>query len=91
MTQRHYRRGSHRTLQTAAVLTMVGLSLASIAIDVGNSTVGWSVVGLIGTLIVLVLHARLSPGRERPALRLLHSRAGTTSTVTAQVPERATG
>jgi hypothetical protein len=70
---------------------MVALSLASIAIDVGNATVGWSLVGSIGTVVVLVLHARMSPRHESPALRLLHAEAGTTSTVTAHLPERATG
>ena len=91
MTQRQYRRGFQRTLRTAAVITMVTLSLVSIAIDTGNRTVGWSLVGSIGTAVVLVLHARLSLRRKRPALRLLHARAGTTSTLTAHLPERATG
>jgi len=91
MTQRQYRPGFHRTRRTAAVLTMVALSLASIAIDAGNRTVGWSLVGSLGTVVVLVSHARMSPRRESPALRLLHARAGTTSTVTAHLPERAAG
>ena len=91
MTEWQYRRRFHRALRRSAVFTMVTLSLASIAIDASKGTVGWSLVGSIGTVVVLVLDARLSPSGVDPALRLLQSQPQTTSVVTAPVPERATG
>ena len=92
MSARQSHRESHRNFRQASVLAIVVLSLASIALDVSNGTLGWSLACTIGSVVVLVAHSRLSPRHdERPALRLLDGRTRTTSSISDHLANRATG
>ena len=92
MNERQYHRRFHRAPRCFAVLTMVVLSLISIAIDATNGTVvGWSMLGSVGTALVLVLHARLSPRRKHRSLQLFHGGVDRTPSVSLPVPHQATG